>query len=128
MTDVYDRAAATMQRALQPRPIGNGAPLTLTKTGPGVRDPDTGIVAPSITTFEGLAFRSSFAMRDIDGTLIRSGDVKFLVAPLQINGGELPAPASTDTLTFEGAVYKLVNCSPMNYAGKLVGFKLQARL
>lgn len=128
MTDIYDRAAATMQRTLQPRPTGKGAPITLTKAEPGAYNPDTGTAAPVLTTFEGFAFRRTYSTRDIDGTLIRSGDVKFLVSPLQTNGSVLPLPAAPDTLTFEGAVYSVVACWPMDYAGKLVGMTVQARL
>lgn len=130
MTDVYDRAAETVQRTLQPRPAGKGAPLTLNRpgTGEGAYDPETGTVTgPAASTFNGLAFRGSFAVRDIDGSLIRADDVKFLIAPLQVDGQPMPQPQTTDTISFDGSTYRVQNVWPMNYAGKLVAFKVQGR-
>lgn len=131
MTDIYDRAAATVQRVLKPRSEGGkGATITLTRpaTDPGTYDPATGAVtAATPVSYTGLAFRESYSLRDIDGTLIKLGDVKLLVAPLQTNGTALPTPNKGDTITFDSTVYGVESCAPWDFAGEVVAFTVQAR-
>lgn len=131
MADIYDNAAALTQRQLQPRPAGKGAPFRLVQPGSGdpVYDPTTATYTnPAPVNHDGLGFRSSWSVREVDGSLIRADDVKFLVAPLKVNGAAMPEPKTTDTVTFEGSTYNVINCWPMDYAGKLVAYKVQGRI
>ncbi len=131
MTDIYDRAAATVQRVLAPRSEGGkGAVIVLSRpsTGEGVYDPSTGALTPvAPATYTGLAFRENYSLRDVDGKTILRGDVKFMIAPLQTNGDAMPIPQIGDALTFDGIIYSAQGSEPMDYAGKLIAIATQAR-
>ncbi len=130
MTDIYDRAAATVQRVLKPRSQGGkGAEMTLTRpsSDESTYSPGGAVTPATPATYEGYAFRENYSLGDIDGTVIQRGDVKFLVAPLQTNGDAMPIPQSGDTITFGGVAYSAQSAEPMDYADKLVAITVQAR-
>ena len=128
MADIYDRAKATATRMLAPRSKGGkGAELTLTRKVSGSYDPVTGKPSVSISVYAGSGFRDTFELKNIDGTLIRRGDVKLLVSPVQLTGEDMPRPTETDTIIFDGTTYTVVSVEPWDYAGVLVGFEVQAR-
>lgn len=128
MADIYDRAKATAMRMLSPRSRGGkGLETVLRKTAPGEYDPSTGVATPVVDEYTGSAFRDAYELRNIDGTLIRRGDVKLLMSPAQLSGGDMPAPSENDQVIFDGTTYTVVACEPWNYAGLTVGFEIQAR-
>lgn len=128
MTDIYDRAKASAARMLAPRSEGGkGLALTLTKTTAGAYNPATSSSTNTTAAYSGSGFRSEYELKDIDGILIKQGDVEILVSPLQISGSDMPAPASGDTITFDGVVYSVMSVQPWNFAGLAVGFQVQAR-
>lgn len=122
---VYTRPRATAERLLAKW----GAACTLTRTVPGVYDPATGLNAAStVTVYTGTAFRENYALKDIDGTLVRRGDVRFLFSPLQTNGADLPEPApDTDVITFASKAYQVIAVDPYDFSGEAVAFYVQAR-
>lgn len=129
MADIYDRGKATAIRMLAPRSKGGkGLEMVLRKLGEGEYDPSTGTVEPAIIEYPGSAFRDTFELKNIDGTLIRRGDVKLLVSPVLLAGGDMPEPGENDQLIFDGVTYTVIACDPWNYAGLAVGFEVQARL
>ena len=128
MPDIYDRSKALAVRMLAPRSKGGkGAELTLTKTQKGPRDPDTGGSSTIVTSFGGSGMRENYVQKDIDGSLIKIGDVKFLVSPVLLSGVDMPQPATQDKILFEGKLYTVIQVNPWNYAGLAVGFEVQAR-
>lgn len=129
MADIYDRSKVLAVRMLAPRSTGGkGALLTLTKTVKGPRNPDTGATTDVVTNYQGSGLRETYEQRDIDGTNIKVGDVKFIVSPLQLNGSDMPQGAPQDKVAFDGKTYTVVQVNPWNYAGLAVGFEIQARL
>ena len=128
MPDIYDRSKAMAARMLAPRSKGGkGAELTLTKTEKGPRDPDTGGSSTVVTSFLGSGLRETYEQKDIDGSLIKIGDVKLLVSPVQLAGPDMPQPATQDKVLFDGKLYTVIQVNPWNYAGLAVGFEVQAR-
>lgn len=128
MADIYDRAKALAARMLAPRSSGGkGLALTLTKITPGSYNPATGTSTNTSTNYSGSGLRQDYDLSDIDGSMIRQGDVKFLISPTLINGNDTPEPAAGDSVTFDGSTYSVVSVSPWNYAGVSVGFSVQAR-
>jgi hypothetical protein len=128
MADIYDRGKATAIRMLAPRSKGGkGLEMALRKMGANNYDPSSGSVEPVVTEYQGSAFRDTFELKSIDGTLIRRGDVKLLVSPVLLGGGDMPEPAENDQVVFDGARYTVIACEPWNYAGLSVGFEVQAR-
>ncbi|MBD1589785.1 hypothetical protein [Pseudomonas typographi] len=128
MADIYDEAKALAAEMLAPvSQGGNGAELTLQRITKGEYDPATGGAADIVQAYEGSGFRETYSQRDIDGTVIKQGDVKILISPVLLDGSETPQPQSQDRVLFVGDQYTVQNVEPWNYAGVAVGFSVQAR-
>lgn len=128
MADIYDRARATAIRMLAPRSAGGkGLEMTLTRTVAGEYDPAIGGSSSTTTDYTGSAFRDTYENKDVDGTLIKAGDVKFLVSPALLDGSAMPTPTTTDTILFDGQRFTVASVKPWNYAGLDIGFEVQAR-
>lgn len=128
MPDIYDRAKALAARQLAPRPAGKGLLFVLTrKTPAGEYDPATGTGGQSDTTVVGSGIRTNYDTRDVDDTRIRTGDVKLLLSPVTLSGGDLPPPAPGDEIVFDTSTYMVVACAPIEPADLACGFKVQAR-
>lgn len=128
MADLYDRARLSVIRLLSPRTAGGyGAPLALSSVTHGAYDPATGSASETVTVYSGSGLRESYDAKDIDGTMIRSGDARLIVSPVQLSGADMPTITTSDRVTFDNTVYKVVQVSPWNYAGLTVGFELQVR-
>ncbi|KGU87203.1 hypothetical protein [Pseudomonas mediterranea] len=129
MPDIYDRAKATVARNLAPRSRGGkGLELILRRTTEGEYDPETsGSTGGATIDYEGSGFRESYALKDIDGTLIKHGDFKIMISPVLLNGDDMPRPTTQDIVLFDGETYTINSVDPMDYAGLAVGFYVQAR-
>jgi len=128
MPDIYDRAKASAARMLAPRSKGGkGLELSLLRVENGEYDPATGTGGETVTTFEGSGFRENYSLKDIDGSLVKQGDVKILVSPLLLDGADMPSPATQNKLLFDGETYTVQAVDPWSYAGLVVGFSVQAR-
>ena len=129
MPDIYDRSRALAVRMLAPRAKGGkGAALTITRTVKGQRDPDTGATANIVTTYPGSGLRETYQQKDVDGTNIKAGDVKFIISPVQLDGADMPQPSTVDKILFDGKTYSVVQVNPWDYVGLAVGFEVQARV
>lgn len=127
MSDIYDRAKATAARMLAPRSQGGkGLEATLRRTVAGEYDPDTG-ASETVTDYAGSAFRDTYSLQDIDGSMVKAGDVKFLLSPVLLDGTDTPEPKTQDKLLFDGGTYNVVSVKPWDYAGLSCGFEVQAR-
>jgi hypothetical protein len=128
MADIYDSAKAMASEMLAPRSNGgNGAELTLRRITAGEYNPETGQSDDGAQDYLGSGLRENYKQGDIDGSLIKQGDVKILVSPLLQDGTDTPQPQSQDTILFDGERYTVQNVEPWNYAGLAVGFNVQAR-
>lgn len=129
MPDIYDRAKATAARMLGPRSKGGkGLELTLRRVTQGEYDPETsGNAGGSTIEYQGSGFRESYALKDIDGSLVKHGDFKILISPVQLDGADMPEPATLDIVLFDGETYTIQAVDPMDYAGLAVGFYVQGR-
>jgi hypothetical protein len=122
---VYTRPISTAQRLL----TKYGATAVLTRTVSGDYDPDTGTTgADTVTTYTGVAFREQYSLREIDGTLVKRGDVRLIIGPKQADGTVMPVPATTtDTVLFDGTTYLVVGSDPFKPADESVLLYVQAR-
>lgn len=106
MADFYERMQKTSNRLLN----GKGQSITLTHVAPGVYDPATGGTSAATTTVQaGTGTVLDWEAKYVDGTLIKNGDKKLLLSPLNTAGGVLTAPVLGDKVTdAAGVVYTLV--------------------
>jgi len=85
-----------------------GQSVTLTNTVAGTYAPGTGITNTT-TTQSGTGVVVDWDSRQTDGSLIKIGDKRLLLSPLNTSGDELTAPSLGDTITdAAGVVYTLV--------------------
>lgn len=122
---VYTRPRATADRLLAKW----GSAMILTRTMPGAYDPATGTVAAAtVTTYTGVAFRENYTLRDIDGTLVKRGDVRLLISPKCSDGTDMAQPATdTDTILFDGTTYIVIGSDPLKPATEAAMFAAQCR-
>ena len=128
MADIYDRAKASAARMLAPRSRGGkGLELSLIRVTSGEYDPEVG-GSPMLTEqFDGSGLRQNYRQQDIDGSLIKQGDVKILISPVLLDGADTPQPVTLDNIAFDGETYTVQHVDPWDYAGIAVGFSVQAR-
>lgn len=79
-------------------------------------------VTPTVLDYPGTGALFGYKQRDIDGTLIKHGDQRLLLAP-QIE----VAPKTGDTVTVGTKVYNVVDVGIVAPAGVAVLYKLQLR-
>ena len=98
-----------MQKTSNKLLLGKGQTVTITHVVPGTYDPATGGVTNTTTTQTGTGAVMDWDARQVDGTLIKIGDKKLLLSPLNTAGTVLTAPVLGDTVTdAAGTVYTLV--------------------
>jgi hypothetical protein len=68
-----------------------------------------------------------YSARDIDGTLIKAGDTRFLLSPLNQAGAEIPEPRTGDTITIGAKQWRIQAVEPLAPAGLTVMYTLQLR-
>ncbi len=86
-----------------------GQTVTITRQSAGSYNPATGAATVTTTTQTGVGVIFDYGLKQIDGTLIKVGDRRLLLSPLNTSGAALTAPALGDTVTdAAGVVYTLV--------------------
>uniref|UniRef100_A0A6M3LF83 Putative structural protein n=1 Tax=viral metagenome TaxID=1070528 RepID=A0A6M3LF83_9ZZZZ len=101
----YSRMQKTANKLL----LGKGQTVTITHVVPGTYDPETGLVTNTTTTQTGTGAVMDWDARQVDGTLIKIGDKRLLLSPLNTAGAVLTAPVLGDTVTDAAdVVYTLV--------------------
>ncbi|MGO4449110.1 hypothetical protein AB4Y96_09300 [Phyllobacterium sp. TAF24] len=78
---------------------------------------------PVITSYPCTLAVLKFDNKDIDGTLVKATDKKVYVAAK----GLAIVPTTTDRLSIVGAQHTIVRVMPLNPAGIVVYFEIQAR-
>lgn len=99
-----------------------GQPVTLHRKGPPGPFVPGQPVMPTVLDYPGTGALFGYKQRDIDGTLIKHGDQRLLLAP-QIE----VVPKSGDTVTVGAKVYNVVDVGIVAPAGVAVLYKLQLR-
>lgn len=124
MSQFYDRMAATALRLIEQF----GQPITLRDTVPGDYDPVTGaqtsdveVTQPAQAILQDYALQQS-GMSYADGTVIKQGDKKILVA-----AQGLTPPTLTMKVLADGTTWTIVNIKEINPAGTPLVYELQGR-
>lgn len=128
MTAYDDRAKAQTGRVLNTiAGGGKGQAVTLTRSSPGSYS--AGAVTLTTTTQTGSGVQVEYSSHAIDGTMIRQGDKKFLLSPLNSAGTTLTAPEpKIDTLTLaDASVWTIEDVLPLSPAGTVIYYELQLR-
>ena len=117
----YDEIAAGVLESVAEA----GQPVTLHRKLPP--DPSAQFVpgqpvTPAALDYPGTGAMFGYKQRDIDGTLIKNGDQRLLLAP-QIEA----TPKTGDTVTVGAKVYNVVDVGIVAPAGVAVLYKLQLR-
>ncbi len=100
-----------------------GAPVVLNHADNGDYDVDSGAPVTKTTTSTGTAVRIEYELKDIDGTQIRHGDVRLLIA-----AQNFPLPDTGDDVVFDGIIYSVVSTKPLSPAGIVMFYDTQARI
>lgn len=114
----YDEIAAGVLESVAEA----GQPVTLHRKGPPGPFVPGQPVTPAVLDYPGTGAMFGYKQRDIDGTLIKHGDQRLLLAP-QIE----VAPKTGDTVTVGAKVYNVVDVGIVAPAGVAVLYKLQLR-
>jgi len=99
----YDRMQKTANRLL----VGKGQAVTLNHTVAGTYAPGEGVTT-TVSTQYGTGAVVDWDARQVDGTLVKTGDKRLLLSALNTAGVALTAPVLGDTITdAAGKVYTL---------------------
>jgi hypothetical protein len=131
----YDvRAQRQAARDLAPKSKGGkGQAVTLNYQGPGAYDTATGaMVQPIPAAQDSSGVELAYEAHRIDGTNILTGDTKFMLSPLTIQGVGVVLAGANDagetTLTMaDGVPRRVISIEPFKPAGLLVYAYLQLR-
>jgi len=118
-----------MQKTSNKLLIGKGQTVTITHVVPGSYDPATGLITNTTTVQTGTGAVMEWDSRQVDGTLIKVGDKRLLLSPLNTAGSALTDPVLGDTVTdASGAIYTLVApLKVLSPAGTVVLYDLNLR-
>jgi hypothetical protein len=126
-----DRARATAIRMLALKADGGkGQAVTLTRagTGSGSRNATTGVYTPAgAATQTGSGIEDVYKAHEIDGTLILSGDMKFMLSPVTSAGADIVEPPLNSTVTYSGKTKTVKAVERVAPAGVVAYYVLQVR-
>lgn len=125
-------AQADAAEELAPKPQGSGQAVTLTWQATGTYDPSEGEITTPDPVYQSCSgIEEQYRAFDIDGTLIRTGDTKFMLSPLTTFGAVVNLyenEAGTMTMTLaDGSTKTVQRVEPYRPAGALVYAYLQLR-
>lgn len=104
-----------------------GQSVTLTSKTSGAYSVSTGTAAVTTSTQTVSVVALDYGSKDIDGTLIKAGDKRLLMAPQTTAGDNLTAPAVDDTVTVGSTVYTIKGIKTLSPAGTVVLFDCNIR-
>jgi len=114
----YDRAASSVRRMLE----RFGRDVILRKSRPAAYDPATSTVAVGTQHFTATGVLLSYAQSEVDGTLIRQGDQRLLMAV-----EPLLRPETGDNVVIDLQVFTVIDVRATEPAGVAVLYELQLR-
>lgn len=119
MSGFYEDMAATAAEML----AEFGQPVTVTRETPGGYDPATGTTtAGTVQTWAPAGVKLDYTQREIDGTLIKSGDQRvYMSAEAGLD------PQTGDTVTLGAEVWRVVTSRTLAPAGVAVLLDVQVR-
>ncbi len=118
MPSFYASLAAVATRLLTDR----GQQVTFTRAVDGAFDPATGITTPGTpTTITGYGASFDYNRSEIDGTLIKRGDIRFI---FEAAG----RPKEGDTVVIDSETYRVMAPSIVSPAGVDVYYEVQLRI
>lgn len=100
-----------------------GVLMTLSQETAGGYDPATGSLTTSTNTYPAYGVKLGYKRPDIDGTLVKVGDMKVL---LSVDGLTVE-PSTTDTLTIGGIDWKILRVDPLEPGDTTIMYTLQVR-
>lgn len=80
----------------------------------------TGVNTTSTSTFQSYGAAFDYNSREIDGTIIQIGDIRFLMEGTT-------EPKNGDTVTIDSEVYRVMSVKPLSPAGTPVVYEAQLR-
>ena len=104
-----------------------GQSVTVSRKTAGTYDEETGIAAVSTSTQTVIGAVFEWNNKDVDGTLVRDGDMKLLLSPKTTAGATLTRPAANDQVTIGGKAYSIVAVKPLSPAGTAVMYECNIR-
>jgi len=99
-----------------------GQPITITTVTTGAYSPSTGGVSSTETVQTGVGVPIAYKASEIDGTNIRRGDVKVIVA-----GSGITEPKVNGQVSFIGFTGTIKNVEVVAPEGTPIVYKLQVR-
>lgn len=127
MADLFDRLRVTVVKQLAPRSAGGKGMAGILIRKERTYNPETDMNESVDTTYDISGLRASFKLYHIDGSLIRSSDVKFDLSPALLDGNVCPTPTTTDQIQLDSKLYTIVTIANWNGADDALGWILQLR-
>lgn len=120
MTFATDMAATALELITE---FGESVTLTRPSSSAASYDPATGIATPvSPATYTGVGYPYAYAQRDVDGTNVRQGDQRLLLAT-----SGMVLPRTGDTVTIGATTFSVISGKQEKVAGTAVYFEAQIR-
>ena len=114
----YSDLAATALRLLTDK----GQQVTFSRETATAFNPVVGSSgAPVISTFTAYGAAFDYNKSEIDGTLVKRGDIRFLM------NASATAPALGDTVIIDSITYRVMNVKPTSPGGTVVIYEVQLR-
>lgn len=105
----YGAIATNAQSAIEDA----GTTITVTRKTVDSFDPALGYTVPGADIVAtGYGVQTAYKSRDIDGTVIKLGDMRLLIGP-----GLSIEPSVNDTVTVDSVTWNIVDVSPVSPAG-----------
>ena len=122
--DFYTRIQNAANKVLKDK----GQAVTITRQSSGTYDTTTGAAAVTTTTQSGYGAILDYADKNIDGTLILSGDKQLLLSAVNSAGTALTAPEVNDTVTdAASAVRTITRIKTLSPAGTTILYDCNLR-
>lgn len=127
MADMFDRLRAMTIKNLKPRSSGGKGQAGMLVRKEYVYNPYTDMNVVEDTNYAISGLRATYALRHVDGELVRMSDVKFYLCPLLLDGTDCPTPLTTDQIEIDGKTYTVLTVNTWNNSGVDCGWQLQLR-
>jgi len=125
----YEDSASVANKLLKER----GQAITITRNTAGDYDPSTGAAAIITTTQNGWGAVFEYGMQqagiyNATGSLVKIGDKRLLLSPIDSTGTELTEPVVGDAVTLsDETVYTITQIKILNPAGIVVLYDINLR-
>jgi hypothetical protein len=119
----YTRMRAMANQQLKDK----GLTCTITKQTAGTYSTSTGVASVSTSTQTAYGALFDYENKNIDGSLVKKGDRKLLLAALNTALAALTAPSVNDQVTANSVTYTIVAIRPIAPSGVAVAYDCQIR-